>query len=110
MTSTTQSRRVKRETGALFQGRNLVIELGPYEVSIRPKGTRCAYRVSYAQIFRLGAENAVRQRRAEREAGRKERKPNQRTKPEPAHRTKQSARGNKRALNRTKQMLGRLIQ
>jgi hypothetical protein len=74
MTSTTQSRKVKRETGALFRGRTLVIELGPYELAIRPKGTRTAYRVSYEQIFKLGAENEVRRRREEKQARRKERK------------------------------------
>ena len=50
MTNTTQSRKAKRETSALFRCRTLVIELGPYEVAIRPKETRSGYRVSYEQI------------------------------------------------------------
>lgn len=73
MTSTLESRKIRRETPALWRGRNLVIELAQYEISIRPKGTRSAYRVSYDQIFKLGAENEARRRKAERAAKRKER-------------------------------------
>lgn len=74
MTKTTESRKVKRETPALWRGRNLVIELAQYEITIRPKGTRSAYRVSYDQIFKLGAENEARRRREERAAKRKARR------------------------------------
>jgi len=71
MTTTAKGRRVRRETLAEWRGRRLVIELHGFEVSIRPKGTRTAYRASYEQIFKLGAENEVKRRKAERAARRK---------------------------------------
>jgi hypothetical protein len=61
----------RRQTWAAFRGRTLVIELGPHTIKIREKGRRYAYEVSYEQIFRLGAENAARQRREEKVTARK---------------------------------------
>jgi len=66
--TTLVNKALRRETGGQYRGRPLVVELGEFMLTIRLKGTRKLYIASYEQIFKLGAENEARRRRAEREA------------------------------------------
>jgi len=63
MTDTT--RKTRRETLTAFQGRPLILELHPTWVTIRQKGRRYRYTVTYDQIWQIGARNAAEERRRE---------------------------------------------
>ena len=57
MTKTTSPTR--RETFSLFQGRNLIIELHPTWITMRQKGKRYRYTLTYDQAWKIGAQNAA---------------------------------------------------
>ena len=69
MTKTTKP--IIRETLTEFQARPLVLELHATWLVIRQKGRRYRYVVTYDQIWKKGAENALRAAREERAARRK---------------------------------------
>lgn len=73
MTKTTS--KTRRETLSLARERGrlrpIVIELNSTWVSIRLKGMRRSYTVSYDQLWSLGAKNAAAAAREERAAKRK---------------------------------------
>lgn len=62
---------VRRETFSCFRGRPLVIEIHPTFVTIREKGRRSHYSVTFDQIFNIGARNAAAARRAEKAEAKK---------------------------------------
>lgn len=73
---TTTDRPVKRETRSYVRGRALVITLNTTYLTIREKGRRYSYAVTYDQIRNIGARNAAEQRRQAKAAARKARKSN----------------------------------
>lgn len=65
---------VKRETYSYNRSRPLIIELCPTYLTIREKGRRSGFTVTYQQIFTLGARNAAEQLRAAKAEARKTKK------------------------------------
>ena len=63
---TTINRPIKRETRSTVKGRPLVVTLYSTYLSIREKGRRYAYIVTYDQIRTAGARNKAEQTRRER--------------------------------------------
>lgn len=57
-----------RERGKL---REVTLELHPYTMSVRLKGMRQSFEVSYASIYNLAVKQAVEKARAEKRAKRK---------------------------------------
>lgn len=55
------TRDVRRETAARVQGRELMVELGKFSLTVRQKGKRSAYVVPLEAIFMLGAKIARRE-------------------------------------------------
>lgn len=49
------TRDVRRETAARVQGRELMVELGKFSLTVRQKGKRSSYVVPLEAIFMLGA-------------------------------------------------------
>ena len=64
------TRSVRRETSAVVQGRELMVELSRYSITLRQKGRREGYTVPLEAAFMLGA----RIKRREDEAVKKGRK------------------------------------
>jgi hypothetical protein len=68
---TTTSKPVRRETltSARYRGklRAIIIELASTYVVVRLKGTRVRYTATYDQVWKVGAENAARAARIERQ-------------------------------------------
>ena len=56
---------VRAETGALYRGRPLMIELRPYSVYIREKGRRSGYEAPWEAIYEMAAKLRARQTAAE---------------------------------------------
>jgi hypothetical protein len=65
MTRLEHGMRVRRETGALYRSKPLVVELTALSLRIRPKGARWGYEVDYQSIFVLGAKKEAERSRAE---------------------------------------------
>jgi hypothetical protein len=65
MTRLEHDMRLRRETGALYRSRPLVVELMALSLRIRPKGARWGYEVDYQSIFVLGAKKEAERSRAE---------------------------------------------
>lgn len=55
------TRDVRRETAARVQGRELMVELGKFSLTVRQKGKRSSYVVPLEAIFMLGARIARRE-------------------------------------------------
>ncbi len=68
--------RLRAETSAVVRQRPLIVELDAdgYGLTIRERGRRTGYAVSWTSIFVLGATQAANQRRAERAARQKARR------------------------------------
>jgi len=68
---TTTAKAVRRETlsSGRYRGKHrpIIIELASTYITIRLKGTRQKYTATYDQLWKLGAENAARAARAERQ-------------------------------------------
>ncbi|MCI0349590.1 MAG: hypothetical protein L0Z53_09220 [Acidobacteriales bacterium] len=61
---TTLSKRKSRlrfKTDAVIRGRNLVVEVEPYLLTIREARSRTAYQVSWESVYWLAVKKAVRQ-------------------------------------------------
>jgi len=71
---TTTAKPVRRETLSTHRGRALVVELRSTYLTVRQKGKRLRYAVTYDQIWTAGARNAAEALRQERLARKKERK------------------------------------
>ena len=69
MTRLEHGRRLRRETGALYRSKPLVVELMALSMRIRPKGVKWGYEVDYESIFVLGARKEAERSRVE--AGRR---------------------------------------
>ena len=55
------TRDVRRETAARVQGRELMVELGKFSLTLRQKGKRSTYTVPLEAIYMLGARIARRE-------------------------------------------------
>lgn len=66
------TRPVRRETGVVYRGRPLVVELRPWGVILREKGRRLSVPVDYRAVYDLGFKIMARAARAEKEKRRKE--------------------------------------
>jgi hypothetical protein len=81
MTRLEHGRRLRRETGALYRSKPLVVELMALSMRIRPKGAKWGYEVDYESIFVLGARKEAERSRTEargrssREQGKRRRRP-----------------------------------
>ena len=62
------TRDVKRETAARVQGRELMVELGKFSLTVRQKGRRSSYIVPLEAIYHLGGRMAAREAAAEKKA------------------------------------------
>ena len=71
---TTTAKPVVRETLSTHRGRALVIELRSTYLTVRQKGKRRRYTLTYDQLWTAGARNAVDAERKEREARRLEKR------------------------------------
>ena len=65
------TRDVRRETSAVVQGRELMVELGRYSITTRQKGKREGYTVPLEAVFMLGAKLKRRELDAEKKKGKK---------------------------------------
>lgn len=76
---TTTTKPVRRETFSSIRERGkfrpIVITLDSTFVTVKLKGMRYAYTVTYAQILNIGARNAAEQLRAAKAEARKARRP-----------------------------------
>ncbi len=62
---------LKRESLTRWRGRPLILELGPFSLTVREKGRRAGYEVDYQAIFSLGAKKKAQEVRAERASKKK---------------------------------------
>jgi len=63
------TRSVRRETAATIQGRELMVELSRYSITIRQKGRREGYTVPLEAAYMLGARLKRRELDAEKRKG-----------------------------------------
>lgn len=64
--------KLRFETSETVQGRPPVVDAGPYAATIRQKGLRKGYDVSWESIFLLAAKIEADRKREERKARRKQ--------------------------------------
>lgn len=50
------TRSVRRETSVVVQGRELMVELSRYSITLRQKGKRSGYSVPLEAVFHLGGK------------------------------------------------------
>ena len=50
------TRSVRRETAAVVQGRELMVELSRYSITLRQKGKRDSYSVPLEAVYHLGGK------------------------------------------------------
>lgn len=65
------TRSVRRETSVCVQGRELMVELSRYSITLRQKGKREGYTVPLEAAFMLGARIKRREDEAEKKRGKK---------------------------------------
>lgn len=59
------------ETDTMLRGRCIIVEPSPFIATVRLKGTRTRYQISWESVFMRAAQIAADQLRAERKARRK---------------------------------------
>lgn len=65
------TRSVRRETSVVIQGRELMVELSRYSITLRQKGKRDGYTVPLEAAFMLGAKIKRREDEAEKKKGKR---------------------------------------
>jgi hypothetical protein len=65
------TRDVRRETSVVVQGRELMVELSRYSITLRQKGKRSGYSVPLEAVYHLGGKLMRRELDAEKKKGRK---------------------------------------
>jgi hypothetical protein len=58
--------KIKRQTAAKIRGNPLVVELTPFDVTIREKGTQRGYTVPWMAVYELGTRLKAREDERER--------------------------------------------
>jgi hypothetical protein len=74
MTRLEGSTRLVRETGGVYHGQRLVVELGALTLRVRPKRARYDSKLDYLSTFQLGARKEAERPRAERQYEQKKRR------------------------------------